>query len=51
MVKTLKIQGTTKNLYLNIPREIQKEMEIEKGETVILKVIDKYTMEIKFIEE
>lgn len=51
MIKTCKIQGTSRNLYINIPKRIQKKMEIEKGEIAIIKVLDKDTMQIKFIED
>ena len=45
------IQASKKGLYLNIPKKVIKQMDIEKGETAIIEVIDKDTMQIKFIEE
>ena len=51
MKKTVTVQGSKKNLYLNIPTKIVKKMNIEKGETVLIEVIDEDTMQIKFIED
>lgn len=52
MKKTVIVQkGGHNNLYLNIPAKIVKKMNIEKGETVLIEVIDKDTMQIKLIEE
>lgn len=51
MKKTAIIQGTKRNLYLNLPTKIVEKMNIEKGETVLIEVIDEDTMQIKFIED
>lgn len=51
MKKTVIIQASKKGLYLNIPKKVIEQMEIEKGKTAIVEVIDKDTMQIKFIEE
>ena len=51
MKKTVIIQTSKKGLYLNIPKKVIEQMDIEKGETAIVEVIDKDTMQIKFIEE
>ena len=51
MKKTVTIQGTKRNLYLNLPVKIVEKMNIEKGETVLIEVINEDTMQIKFIEE
>ena len=50
MKKTVIIQGTKRNLYLNLPSKIVEKMNIKKGETILIEVIDKNTMQIKFIE-
>ena len=44
------IKGSKDNLYIKIPKRIIKEMQIEKSETIFIEVIDKDTMNIKFIE-
>lgn len=51
MKKTIIVQASKKGLYLNIPKKIIEQMDIEKGETALLEVVDKDTMIIKFIEE
>ena len=51
MKKTLIIQASKKGLYLNIPKKVIEQMDIEKGETAIIDVIDKDTMLVKIIEE
>ena len=51
MKKTIIVQASKKGLYLNIPKKVIEQMNIEKGETAIISVIDKDTMIIKFIEE
>lgn len=51
MKRTVIIQASKKGLYLNIPQRIIQQMEIQKGETAIIEVIDKDTMQIKIIEE
>ena len=51
MKKTLIIQASKKGLYLNIPKKVIEQINIEKGETAIIEVIDKDTMLIKIIEE
>ena len=35
---------------MNFPTDIVKKMEIEKGENVLIEVIDKDTRQIKFID-
>lgn len=50
MKKTAIIQGTKRNLYLNLPVKIVEKINIKKGETVLIEVIDEDTMQIKFIE-
>lgn len=49
MQKIVKVQKG-KLLYMNFPTDIVKKMEIEKGENVLIEVIDKDTMQIKFID-
>ena len=51
MKKTAIIQGTKRNLYLNLSAKIGEKMNIKKGETVLIEVIDEDTMQIKFIED
>lgn len=51
MKKTLIIQASKNGLYINIPKSVVKQMDIEKGETAIIDVIDKNTMLVKIIEE
>lgn len=51
MKKTAIIQGTKRNLYLNLPARIVEMMNIKKGETALIEVIDKDTMQIKLIED
>lgn len=51
MKKTLIIQTSKNGLYINIPKSVVKQMDIEKGETAIIDVIDKDTMLVKIIEE
>lgn len=51
MKKTLIIQASKNGLYINIPKSVVKQMDIEKGETAIIDVIDKDTMLVKIIEE
>ena len=46
----IEIKGSKNNLYIKIPKRIIKEMNIEKGETAMISVIDKDTMEIKIID-
>ena len=45
MKKTVTVQGSKRNLYLNIPTKIVEKMNIEKGETVLIEVIDEDTMQ------
>ena len=42
------IQASKNNLYLYIPARIVRKMNIEKGETIMIEVIDDNTMQIKF---
>lgn len=51
MKKTIIIQASKKGLYLNISKKVIEQMDIKKGETAIVEVIDKDIMQIKFIEE
>ena len=51
MKKTVIIQASKNGLYINIPKSVVKQMDIEKGETAIIDVIDKDTMLVKIIEE
>lgn len=50
MKKTVIVQGTKRNLYLNLPVKIVEKMNIEKGEIALIEIIDEDTMLIKFIE-
>lgn len=51
MKRTAIIQGSRRNFYFNIPVKIAEKMKIEKGETILIEVIDEDTMQIKFIEQ
>lgn len=40
LMKTMKIQANRENTFVNIPREMVKELDLKKGETVLLKLIE-----------
>ena len=50
MKKTVTVQETKRNTYINIPKKIVEEMEIEKGETALIEMIDKDTLLIKLVD-
>jgi len=50
MQKTVKI-GKSKLFFMNIPTEIAKRLNLQKGETALVKVVDDDTFEVKIIED
>ena len=49
MKKTVIVQGTKRNLYLNLPTKIVEKMQIKKGNTLLFELIDEKTIQIKLI--
>lgn len=50
IIATATVQQS-RGLYLNLPKKIVNAMDIEKGETAVFEMIDKDTLQIKFIED
>ena len=50
VIKTVKIQKGAQ-FYINIPNKIVERMQLEKGETALIEVIDEDTMKIKIVED
>ena len=40
MKSTVKVQATKTNTFINIPKEIRELLDIQKGDTLLLKVED-----------
>lgn len=50
MKKTTTIQKSSQ-FYINIPKRIAEKMDIEKGQTALIEIIDKNTIKIQIVEE
>lgn len=37
-MKTVKVQATSSNVFINLPKEIREELDIKKGDTLLLRV-------------
>lgn len=40
-MRTVKVQASSTNTYINLPKEIREELNIKKGDTLLLVVKDK----------
>jgi AbrB family looped-hinge helix DNA binding protein len=38
MKSTVKVQATKSNVFINLPKEMREELDIKKGDTLLLKV-------------
>lgn len=39
-MKTVKVQATQTNTFINLPKEIREQLDIKKGDTLLLTVKD-----------
>lgn len=40
MKSTVKVQASGKNVFINLPKELREELDLKKGDTVLITVKD-----------